>query len=118
MPRRLEPRHRCILVDRRLLWAVQIEQTPEQRAGEYKQISSKSFHGELSFVKNSVNNLLRELKPVNFHLAFPMGLSCHRIARFSIRGSAVIYNSQIAFNGCPLARRRCRRGGIVAVAVV
>jgi hypothetical protein len=54
----------------------------EQRAGEYKQISSKSFHGELSFVKNSVNNLLRELKPVNFHLAFPMGVSCHRIRAF------------------------------------
>jgi hypothetical protein len=55
----------------------------EHRAGEYKHISSKSFHGELSFVKKSVNNLLRELKPVNFHLSFPMGLSGHRIAAFS-----------------------------------
>src|SRR4030095_9690963 len=50
---------------------------------EYKQISSKSFHGELSFVKNSLSSLLRELKPVNFHLAFPMGLSCQQIPAFS-----------------------------------
>jgi hypothetical protein len=49
---------------------------------EYKQISSKSFHGELSFVKNSLNSLLRELKPVILNLAFPVGLSCHRIAPF------------------------------------
>ena len=43
-----------------------------------------------------------------------MGLSCHRIAAFPY---AVIYNSQIVFNGYPLARRRGRVGGIVAVGV-
>ena len=87
----------------------------EQCAGEYKQIFSKSFHGELSFVKNSVNSLLLELKPVNFQSGVPYGTVLPPNHHFSIRGSAVIYNSQIAFNGCPLARRRCRRGGIVGV---
>jgi hypothetical protein len=80
------------------------------KSREYKQISSKSFHGELRFVRNSVNSVLLELKPVNFQSGVPYGAVLPPNRRYSIRGSAVIYNSQIAFNGYPLARRRGRVG--------
>jgi hypothetical protein len=83
----VEWRIRRVSVNRRVAG-----QKSMRESREYKQISSKGFHGELRFVKNSVNSVLLELKPVNFQSGVPDGTVLPPNHHFSIRGSAVIYN--------------------------
>ena len=87
------------------------------KSREYKQISSKSFHGELRLVKNSVNSVLLELNRSISNLAFLMGLSCHRLAAFPYAVQRLSTSRKLHLTAIRARGVAVGVGGIVAVAI-